>query len=142
MKRKPLRLGTVSLLFAVVLACTAMLALLSVVTVRADLVMTRKYANRVAAQYAHEAEITAWLAEADEAARKGISLPDPRPEDGTVTLSQQGGELTACFVWNDSSRLDAVLDVSKNGIAVKKWSISADWKADLNIGQLWGGPLS
>ena len=93
MKRKPLRLGSVSLLFAVILVCTALLALLGVMTARADWLMTEKYAQRLNSQYAHEAEAQEWLARLDEALARGDELPQP--------AKREDGQITALFEWQD-----------------------------------------
>ena len=132
MKRKPLRLGSVSLLFAVILVCTALLALLGVMTARADWLMTEKYAQRLNSQYAHEAEAQEWLAQLDEALARGDELPEP--------AKWEDGQITALFEWQDGCRLDAALRQTGEGWQVVRWEMTMEWTENTDMGQLWEGP--
>ena len=134
MKRKPLRLGSVSLLFAVILVCTALLALLSVVTARADWLMTQKYAQRLENQYAHEAEAQSWLARLDAALAEGGELPSPaQREEDTVS---------ARFEWEDGCRLEVSLRQDGETWKLDRWEMTTEWTENTDIGQLWEGPES
>ncbi len=134
MRHKPLRLGSVSLLFAVILACTALLVLLGGMTARADWLMTQKYAQRLESQYAHEAEAQAWLARLDEALAGGGELPEP--------ARREGGEVTARFEWEDGCLLNVALSQGEAGWQITRWEMTVNWTQDTQMGQLWQGPAS
>ena len=62
MRRKQLRLGSITLLFTVIVLCVATLSALSAATAHADKAVADKYAAQVAAMYEAEEAGQEWLA--------------------------------------------------------------------------------
>lgn len=125
MEHRRIRVGSVAVLFTVVVVCAAIFAVLTLVTADSDLRTARSYRDRVEALYACENLGEQWLDDVNGYIFQGGALPDnTREEDGRlVTKITRGAmELTA--------RVDAATG------AVLEWSCTARWQPEEDL-ELW-----
>jgi hypothetical protein len=138
---KQLRLGSITLLFTVILLCVAALAALSAATAHADLAVTEKYRARVQDMYAAESAGQEWLAAVDAAiAAKGAALTATDLPAGT---SLDGDVLSAQLVQESGCTLSVSVRRTESGYTILRWENTAQWTEDTDIGSLWtGGAVS
>ena len=125
------RLGTISVLFTVVVLCVSVLAVLSVTTVRADQTMAQRYAQQVSARSELENEGQRWLkAVQDAASEKGAALTQADLPEGT----QLDGQVVQAALSTDERTLTVKLELDFDGastnVRVLSWVNSANWQED------------
>lgn len=129
--RRNVRLGTIAVLFTVVVLCVSVLAVLSVATVRADRAMSQRYAQQVTARSELENEGQRWLRQVlDAAGAHGAALTEADLPDGTVldgqtvrtTLTTGGRTLTA--------EVELDFDGALPDYRILSWVNAADWEED------------
>ena len=132
--RRNVRLGTIAVLFTVVVLCVSVLAVLSVATVRAERVMSQRYAQQVTARSELENEGQRWLrqvlnaAEAHGAALTEADLPENTTLDGQTvrtTLTTGGRTLTA--------EVELDFDGASPDYRILSWVNAADWEEDEQV---------
>lgn len=83
MRGNQIRLGSASLLFAVVMLCVMLLSVLSLVTAKADMAVTENYRDHVTAWYEGENAAQNWLSETDAVLQqRGASVRTADLSDG------------------------------------------------------------
>ena len=132
--RRNVRLGTIAVLFTVVVLCVSVLAVLSVATVRADRAMSQRYAQQVTARSELENEGQRWLrqvldaVEAHGAALTEADLPDGTALDGqTVRTTLSTGERTL------TAEVELDFDGASLGYRILSWVNAADWEEDEQV---------
>lgn len=125
------RLGTISVLFTVVVLCVSVLAVLSVTTVRADQAMAQRYAQQVSARSELENAGQRWLkAVQDAVAEKGAALTQADLPEGT----QLDGQVVQAALSTDERTLTVKLELDFDGastnVRVLSWVNSANWQED------------
>lgn len=125
MENKRFRVGSVAVLFTVVLLCVAIFAALTVTTALADEKTAQRYGQHVQQQYACENLGQQWLAQA-RAWQLGLA---PLPED---TVQEADGSLSTCII-SDSMELRIRLDGEG---CLRQWSCAAQWQPAEHW-QLW-----
>lgn len=135
MGTKKVRIGSVSLLFTVILVCVVVLSVLSISTVRADRALSERTAESVSDWYELQNEGQQWLAEVDAVLREhrwkqcDKFLPEGSVRnDLTISteLKQKGRTLQIKIRW-----------VGKNPdgprYKVVEWKSSVDWEEDQSM---------
>lgn len=125
MENRRFRVGSVAVLFTVVLLCVSIFAALTVTTALADEKTAQRYGQHVYRQYACENLGQQWLAQA-RAYQMGRG---PLPEN---TRQEAGGSLSTCIL-GDAMELNIRLDQKGN---LERWSCTAQWQPEDNL-QLW-----
>ena len=139
MRRKQLRLGSITLLFTVIVLCVATLAALSAATAHADAAVAEKYAAQVTNIYAAERAGQEWLAQVHAAiSEKGGALQQSDLPEGTRL---DGATVAVQLALENGRTLDITLELTENapGYRILKWENSAQWTEDTEIGNLWMG---
>ena len=130
MEQRRAQPGSITILFAVILVCVTVLAVLCVSTARADLAMAENFADATAKAYAVEAEGQRWLSRVDAALAAGTALPE-----GT---SEENGEIAAALS-GDGVTLNIrlrPLDGAQKRYEILAWSRQAEWTQDTQL-DLW-----
>lgn len=124
MENRRFRVGSVAVLFTVVLLCVAIFAALTVTTALADEKTAQRYGQHVSRQYACENLGQQWLAQA-RAFQMGLGpLPEnTQQEDGSLSTRIQG----------EGMELTIRLDSQGN---LERWSCTALWQPEESW-QLW-----
>ncbi|MCI2046791.1 MAG: hypothetical protein LKJ90_03650 [Faecalibacterium sp.] len=138
MRHKELRLGSITLLFTVVILCVTALCALTVATAHADAAVADKYAAQVAAYYETESAGQAWLAQVDAAvaAKNGDVQQSDLPAGCTITAGTISAELDT----QNGRTLQVSLRLEGGGrYQITCWQNTAVWQEDSNIGGLWEG---
>lgn len=125
MENRRFRVGSVAVLFTVVLLCVAIFAALTVTTALADEKTARRYGQHVQQQYACENLGQQWLAQA-RAYQLGLG---PLPED---TLREEDGGISTCI---RSGNMELSIRLSAEG-RVERWRCAAQWQPAEHW-QLW-----
>ena len=139
MRRKQLRLGSITLLFTVIVLCVATLSALSAATAHADKAVADKYAAQVAAMYEAEEAGQEWLAAVHAAiAAKGAALEQADLPQGT-TLSD--GTISVELALDNGRTLSIALQQADTapGYRILRWENTAQWTENTDIGNLWTG---
>lgn len=128
MKQKRVRLGSIAILFVVIVLCVAVMAVLTVSTVRADRAMTERYAQQVSERYDLQSEGQRWLSEVDAALqRTGGALTQADLPDGT-TLE---GDRLSVTLTTENRALYAELELDDaGGYRITAWTDTARWEED------------
>lgn len=125
MENRRFRVGSVAVLFTVVLLCVAIFAALTVTTAVADEKTAQRYGQHVQRQYDCENLGQQWLAQA-RAFQMGLG---PLPEN---TRQEENGGLSTCIL-GDAMELNIRLD--REG-QLERWSCTAQWQPEESW-QLW-----
>lgn len=135
MGTKKVRIGSVSLLFTVILLCVVVLSVLSISTVRADRALSERTAESVSDWYELQNEGQKWLAEVDAVLREhrwrrcDRFLPKGTVRDDltiSTELKHKGRTLQIKIRWvgrnPDGPRYKVV-----------EWKSSVDWEEDQSM---------
>lgn len=130
MRGKRFRIGSVAVLFSVVVLCVAIFSILTVVTAVSDRNMTERYAQQVTQRYdcLNQGEI--WLSQADAYFRGEGQLPE--------NTSEENGCLTAQLESDDSVLLVQAQN-SPDGVQVLRWELTVRWQPEQGWTLLNGG---
>lgn len=123
MNQKRTRLGSIVVLFTVVILCVAVFSALTVMTAAQDLRLSRQYAAHVQALYECESLGQQWLAQVAE----GGPLPD-----GTW----QEGDQLGVSLETDGICLDICLRRTPQGYEIQQWNCAARWQPQTDY-SLW-----
>lgn len=134
MRRRQVRLGTISVLFTVVVLCISVLAVLSVATVRADKAMAERYAQQVSERTELENEGQRWLKKVDSAlqtkgsALKQDDLPSGSCLDGTKIT-------TVCTAVTRTLTIELKLDFAGSvpSYTIVSWTNAAQWEENTQL---------
>lgn len=134
MKRRQMRLGTVAVLFTVVVLCISVLAVLSVATVRADKAMAERYAQQVSERTDLENAGQRWLKEVDDALQtKGTALTQDDLPKGS---SLDGEKISTVCVGNTRTlTVELELDFANSvpSYTILSWINTAQWEEDTQL---------
>lgn len=125
MEHRRIRVGSIAVLFTVVVVCAAIFAVLTLVTASGDLRTAHSYAERVEALYACENLGQQWLAQVDGYLADGGELP----ENTWERVGELGTQIT-----RGPMRLTARVDAATG--ALLEWSCCALWEPEEDL-ELW-----
>ena len=125
MEHRRIRVGSIAVLFTVVVVCAAIFAVLTLVTASSDLRTARSYGQRVEALYECENLGEQWLAQVSGYLEGLQELPENTWEDQ--------GALGTEITWGPM-RLTARVDAATG--AVLEWSCNALWQPEEDL-DLW-----
>ena len=125
MEHRRIRVGSIAVLFTVVVVCAAIFAVLTLVTAGSDLRTARSYEQRVEALYECENLGERWLAQVSGYLEGRQELPE--------NTWESGGELGTEITWGPM-RLTARVDAATG--AVLEWSCNALWQPEEDL-DLW-----
>lgn len=125
MEHRRIRVGSIAVLFTAVMVCTAIFAVLTLVTADSDLRTATRYQRRVEALYECENLGERWLAQVGGY----LAGEQPLPED----TWEENGELCTDILWGDM-KLTARVD--KETGRLRMWSCTALWEAEEEM-ELW-----
>lgn len=131
--QKPIRLGPLALLLAVISVCLTTMAVLTVSTAQADRRLAEKYAQQVQEQYQRETAGQEFLAALDTVLSTGADpaeIPDAAV-NGTVVEKN-------ITVGNATLEIRAALD-GQGGYEIIRWKTTTEWNSEMDLGDLWGG---
>lgn len=131
------RLGSIVILFSVILLCVAVLSALSLATAHADASVTQRYEDTVQAIYDAETMGQSWLAKVHTAVMdtpegEQITLPNGALEEKgiiEVKLTTETREL----------RIRLALTEEQPGYEILRWENLPLWEENQDIGNLWNG---
>lgn len=127
MEKKRFRVGSIAVLFAVVILCVAVFAALTVVTSAQDLRISQRYAQHIQDFFDCESLGYEWLAQVDKAAQEGKPLPEG---------SWQEQDVIGVSLETSAMRLNIRLKMTENGHEIQQWSCSTKWQPQ-NSWELW-----
>lgn len=125
MEHRRIRVGSIAVLFTVVVVCAAIFAVLTLVTASSDLRTARSYEQRVEALYECENLGEQWLAQVSGYLEGLQELPENTWEDQ--------GALGTEITWGPM-RLTARVDAATG--AVLEWNCNALWQPEEDL-DLW-----
>ena len=121
MGKKRFRIGSVAVLFAVVVLCVAIFGVLTVATAVADRRTAQQYGDHMAALYACENAGQQWLSQADAyLSGQGQLPPDTQEADGTLRTT----------ITRENMSLEICLDVADGEYEIRTWSCRAAWEPE------------
>ena len=125
MEHRRIRVGSIAVLFTVVVVCAAIFAVLTLVTAGSDLRTARSYEQRVEALYECENLGEQWLAQVSGYLEDCQELPE--------NTWESGGELGTEITWGPM-QLTARVDTATG--ALLEWSCTALWEPEEDL-DLW-----
>lgn len=127
-----MRLGPIAIFFTIVAAVLATLAILTVSTSRADVVLAERFAQTTSIRYALEADGNRFLAALEDAPEEAASL------EGVTVLENGNYQYTA---QRDAYHLTIEVTSAPDGgsYEVVSWKMGKDWDEGDAMGELWGG---
>ena len=132
--RRNVRLGTIAVLFTVVVLCVSVLAVLSVATVRADCAMSQRYAQQVTARLELENEGQRWLRQVlDAAEEKGMALTEADLPDGTALDGQTVRTTLSTGERTLTVEVELDFDGASPDYRILSWVNAADWEEDEQV---------
>jgi hypothetical protein len=127
-----MRLGPIAIFFTIVAAVLATLAILTISTSRADVVLAQRFAQTTSVRYTLEADGNRFLAVLAE------SPGDVAAMNGVEVLENGNYQYTA-----EKDAYHLTIEVSQNQdlgtYEVVSWKMSKDWDESDAMGELWGG---
>ncbi len=134
-ERAPLRTGALTLLLTVTALCLAVLAVLALVTARADLVLARRGAAQLTRTAAADNAGQQWLAALDAAL-----LADPAREQGLPgDARREGSTIRADLDCGEAGVLHAAVALEDGGWRVTRWQLERPWQPEERL-DVWEGP--
>ncbi len=127
MRGKRLSIGSVAILFTVVMLCVSIFAALTVATAAADARTAKQYADYVQRLGRCESAGQQWLAEADSWLR-GLG---PLPEGAQQTETELSGQ-----VEDGDMTLSIRLRLKDGGYEIVRWQLETQWKPRQEL-HLW-----
>lgn len=133
---RPVRTGAMTLLITTVLICMSVLAVLSLVTARADMALADKALSGLQGQAQIENAGQEYLAQLDAALKENRELP-------AQATKQQDGTIQAVLTVNDST-LEIVVQPKAAQLEdpaayrIVRWHVSTGWQPDQSL-ELWNG---
>ncbi len=127
-----MRLGPIAIFFTIVAAVLATLAILTVSTSRADVVLAERFAQTTSIRYALEADGNRFLAALEEASENAASL------EGVTVLENGNYQYTT---QRDAYHLtvEVTPGPDQGTYEIVSWKIGKDWDEKDAMGELWGG---
>ena len=125
MEHRRIRVGSIAVLFTVVVVCAAIFAVLTLVTAGSDLRTARSYEQRVEALYECENLGERWLAQVSGYLEGRQELPE--------NTWESDGELGTEITWGPM-QLTARVDTATG--ALLEWSCTALWEPEEDL-DLW-----
>ena len=126
-----MRLGPIAIFFTIVAAVLATLAILTVSTSRADVVLAERFANTTAIRYELEADGNRFLEAMDTDPAAAAAM------EGVTQLENGNTQFTA---EKDTYTLTVeVAPQEADGYEVVGWKIHKEWDEGDAMGELWGG---
>lgn len=121
MENKRFRVGSIAVLFAVVVLCVAIFGCLTVVTANSDIRIARRYAQHVTEAAAIENAGQRWLADADA----WIQFGGEMPENAVLEGDELSAELT-----HSTMKLEIRLKILNGTYEITRWSCTGTWQPD------------
>lgn len=121
MEKKRFQVGSIAVLFSVVVLCVAVFAVLTVVTAASDYRVARQYGDHVQSLYRCENRGQAWLARVDA----WLAGQGELPEDTSLSGSQVETE-----IMEDGMKLAIRLEITENGYEIRQWSCTTQWQPE------------
>lgn len=118
---KRFRIGSIAVLFSVVVLCVAIFSILTVVTALSDQRMADRYAQQVEKNYQCLNLGEQWLSQADAYFQGKGSLPENTREENGVLSAE---------IIIENTRLQVQACSSADGIQVLRWDLSSQWQPD------------
>ncbi len=119
MGKKRFRIGSVAVLFAVVVLCVAIFGVLTVATAVSDRRTAQQYGDHMTALYACENAGQKWLSQADAyLSGQGQLPPDTQEENGTLRTT----------ITRENMSLEICLEIQAQGYEIQTWSCTAAWE--------------
>ena len=125
MNKAPLRLGPAAILMLVITIALSSLAVLTVTTSRADLVMAQRLAQTVQIRYRLESKGYRLLEEVKE---------DPAKLNGFDEISEEG--IYMCHLKGEGYTL--TIGLEPESLEIRIWQIEKDWQPEEGY-DLWSG---
>ena len=127
MENKRFRVGSIAVLFAVVVLCVAIFGTLTVVTAVSDARVAERYGQHVKQLYECENEGQRWLAQADAWLKMGSDLPENTRVEGEIMETE---------IISGSMRLEIRLEIHGQDYEILRWSCTGLWQPDDSL-NLW-----
>ncbi|MCR5666850.1 MAG: hypothetical protein K6G01_08470 [Eubacterium sp.] len=132
MKTKKIRLGTVFILFTVVMICVVVLSVLSIMTAKADYKETKKAADHVTEIYENESLGQEWLGRVDACLKAEGDIV--WPQDATY----ENGILSTTIGDKQQLSISLKIDEENRTYEIVEWKNAATWSEDTSL-NLWQG---
>ena len=129
MRKKRFQVGSVAVLFSVVVLCVAVFAVLTVLTASSDARISRQYGEHVQNQYACENLGQQWLSEIDGWIAGKNALPDGTEVNGNTVRTE---------IMEGTSVLNIRLTLSGTGYEIDRWSCTTKFQPDESM-KVWQG---
>ena len=131
-----IKLGPLAVFIVIVAIIMSVLALLTFVTSKADMITAEKYASVTGIKYELDKKGNEFLCELDDMLKNG----------GTAEMmegvSPAGKGLYRHTESVDIYTLTVDFEVNGDSYSVNRWKISREWQEDDSMGNLWQRPLS
>lgn len=124
MEGKRFRVGSVTVLFAVVVLCVAIFCILTALTALNDSRMADRYASHITQVYECQNEGQRWLAQADAFAHGEGQLPEN---------TRQEGDRLETEIIRDSVCLKISVRWNEAGYEILQWDCAAQWQPDQSL---------
>lgn len=127
MNRNRFRIGSIAVLFAVVVLCVAIFGVLTVSSAVSDRRAAERYGEHVEVLYACENAGQDWLSEADAYLKGAGDLPENTEETETTLKTE---------ITRGNMQLEICLNKINGSYEIAKWRCTARWQPDdsLNLG--------
>lgn len=129
MRKKRFQVGSVAVLFSVVVLCVAVFAVLTVLTASSDMRLSRQYGEHIRSQYACENLGQRWLGEIDGWIAGKNALPDGTEVNGNMVQTE---------IINGTSVLNIRLTLRGAGYEIDRWSCTTKFQPDESM-KVWQG---
>lgn len=129
MRTKRFQVGSVAVLFSVVVLCVAVFAVLTVLTASSDMRLSRQYGEHIRSQYACENLGQQWLGEIDGWIAGKNALPDGTEVNGSTVQTE---------IINGTSVFNIRLTLSGAGYEIDRWSCTTKFQPDESM-KVWEG---
>ena len=128
-----IRLGPVAVFLTVITIVLSTLAVLTLASSNADVVMAERFAGVTQVRYELESEGYRFMQKVDEAIESG------RSPASVAGVSYDGSGEYEYSLEQDGYRLDIIIRPEGSGIEIVKWKITKIWVEDDPYKDIWAG---
>ncbi len=134
MNNNKLRLGSISILFTVIIICTILITIAALSYAKADYKESKAYATHITTMYETESLGQNWLAMIS-----GIICDEQKNIDDVADVdnTKVDGNIISTSIEHQGQRLDIELKIdSKGNYSIIKWNNYTTWVEDTSV-NLW-----
>lgn len=124
MKKTQLQIGSLLILFTVIMVCVAVFAVLTGATAATDYKVSKRYGDRIELLYECENQGQQWLCDVDNYIHGDGKLPNN---------TEQEGNLLSTTIFTEQMSLSIIIEITDDNYIIREWKCIPVWIPDMDL---------